>query len=143
MSFLKRIAIRLLKFLDPGMGEDTSFVPVVVDLDRMFTDPIGIKFHGKVHKINPMELSVFLKTVNEIARLDALRKKENIPVKEIREGYYKVFSQCSDTLGNAARDMNDIQIAAVLRQIGECVTGKAYAETAQKKNTLIPILSNA
>lgn len=117
------------------MAGDSS-TPVVVDLDRMVSKSIGIRFNGTIHKIKPMTLDVLLRTINEIAVLDGLRKKENIPVEEIREGYARVFGRCSSTLAKASREMNDVQIALVLRQIVECITGKAYSEDAQKKNSL-------
>ncbi len=142
-EFFKKILLNFFVWIGVTPVENSSFVPVVVDLDRMLSTSVGIRFRGRIHKINPMTLETFLKTINEIARLDALRKKENVPVKEVRDGYYRVFDKCSDTLGSAAKDMNDAQIAAVLRQVVECVTGKAYAQNDQKKNSMIPKLQSA
>lgn len=109
-------------------------VQMVADLDRMISKPIGIRLFGMVHIIRPMNLETYLSTVNQIARIDSLRKKDHVDREEIRDAYGRVFAACCSSIRKEhVEKMNDAQIAAFFGQVMEQVQGKAGVQLNEKK----------
>jgi hypothetical protein len=126
---------RLFKLTPARQAIPSDDTRVIVDLDRVVNDPVGFRWKGKVHLIKPMDTKTFLKVTNELAGLEALRKKpEKVSQKEILLAYWKVFHAAVGTISWAdIQDMTLPQIGILTSQIMECVSGKAYADSAQKK----------
>lgn len=111
---------------------------IVVDLDRLVSEPIGFRLQGKVHLIKPLDNKTFLKVVNELAKLDVLRSTPNPEMKVVIDGYTSLFQSVCDTITKQiVSDMNAHQIAALFQQIVDQITGRAFKSEAEKKNSLM------
>lgn len=120
----------------PTRDSFNEYVPVVVDLDRMISRTVAFRFMGRIHKINPMTQENFLKVVNGLARLDALRTRKDITLDDARKEYANLFTKCIDSISyDDVKMMTEAQISALLKQIIDCVTGTAHADP-EKKNSL-------
>lgn len=110
----------------PVVPENTR---VVVDLDRLAAEPVGFKWRGKVHLIKPMTTQQYLSTCNEWAYLESVAKKKDANEEDIVEAYVRLFSTVCSTLGRQdVYDMSLPQRGALMQQIFEIVSGKAFSE---------------
>lgn len=124
--------------LRPTRQKVPENVQVVADLDKLISEPVAFRFQGKVHLIKPMDVKTFLKTCNELTRLDDLRSKKEIANKELIDAYANLFCAVCDTISIAdVYEMTQAQVSALLQQILECVTGKGHL-SGEKKTQLSP-----
>lgn len=76
-----------------------------------------------------------MSTVNGMARLDMMRKRNDLTKTELIDAYDEVFSKCCDTIGKKQiLKMTDAQIGAFFQHVIDCITGRAHAEDTEKKN---------
>ena len=133
---------RILKKFMPTRDALRSDSPVVLDLDRMISSPVAFRFMGKIHKIKPMNQETFFKAMNGLAALDALRLRKDVTLEDVRTQYSELFMMCIDTLSyKDVLSMTEGQIAALLRQIIDCVTGRNNSDD-EKKNSQKNIQQN-
>lgn len=108
-------------------------VRIVVDLDRLVSEPMGFMLHGQARRIKPMTQETFLRVTNEIAALDMLRLKRDFDPEKLRKAYLSLFEKACEPITDAdLKRMTDAQIGALVQNIIECVTGRAQASGEKK-----------
>lgn len=129
------IALVLLKkrgFLLERSGTAAgSEAKLVSDLDRMLTESIAFKLHGKVHRINPITVEEFYKFTKAFSLVGGL-KAEGISPAEAVTLYHEVISSVAPSVSRKdIEDMTQSQVGALLQLVIEAVTGKAYTDVPQ------------
>jgi hypothetical protein len=113
-------------------------IRVVVDLDRLGSEPVGFRFGGRVHKIVFIDTETFLDVVNDLGNLDNLSKKVPVPYQLLAAGYAQLITTVCSTISKSdVYGMSVPQRAALMQQIIKIVSGDAFADS-QKKNPEIP-----
>lgn len=108
-----------------------SEAKLVSDLDRMLTESIAFRLHGKVHRINPITVEEFYKFTKAFSLVGGL-KAEGISPAEAVTLYHQVISSVAPTVSRKdIEDMTQSQVGALLQLVIEAVTGKAYTEVPQ------------
>ena len=107
---------------------------IVSDLDKMIAEPIAFRLHGKIHTIEPISVKEFYAYTNALARLNALRDKENIENGELVDAYFNLFtSVCKSIKIEDLENMTQAQVGALFQLVIDSVTGKAYTSDEEKK----------
>lgn len=105
---------------------------VLSDLDALILKPIGFKFQGKIHQVNPISTAVFLKVTNAFSQIEKL-KNPNVSKEEIIGTYVDIFGSVCDTIGEKEVEaMTVAQCGALLKLILDQIAGQAHTE--KKKN---------
>lgn len=108
-----------------------SEAKLVSDLDRMLTESIAFKLHGKVHRINPITVEEFYKFTKAFSLVGGL-KAEGISPAEAVTLYHEVISSVAPSVSRKdIEDMTQSQVGALLQLVIEAVTGKAYTDVPQ------------
>lgn len=108
-----------------------SEAKLVSDLDRMLTESIAFKLHGKVHRINPITVEEFYKFTKAFSLVGGL-KAEGISPAEAVTLYHEVISSVAPSVSRKdIEGMTQAQVGALLQLVIEAVTGKAYTEVPQ------------
>jgi len=119
----------LLKTLRPARQEASADTRIVVDLDRLAAEPIGFRFKGRVHTIKPITTERFLVAMNEWAELMALEKQTKLDQQKVIDRFVNIFAAVCDTITRQdVLDMTLAQRGALLQQVFEIITGKAFSE---------------
>lgn len=118
------------RFLPTRKKEEVN---IVMDLDRLISDSVGFMLHGKVRHIKPLNLQNFFEVTNEIAKLDLMRQAKETDRDTLRKAYFSLFKKaCEPITEDDLKKMGDAQIAALVQQILNCVTGHAQASGEKK-----------
>lgn len=122
----------------PARQEIPSDIKMIVDLDRLISEPVGFRFRGRVHQIKPLTNAQFFRVINDFTQLQWLAKQEKVDHQQVIGGYAKIFQTCCPTISNNdVASMTPSQMAALFQQIHDIVTGKAFSPDEEKK-TLAP-----
>lgn len=108
---------------------------VVTDLDAIIGRTVGVRFHGRVHRIPPLSFEAFLSAVNALAELELLGKKKVVSIEEVRQGYIRLFQICCPSIVKDSdfSELNNQQMAALYKTVFEQIMGKPEMD-AQKKS---------
>ena len=109
---------------------------LVSDLDKIVSETISFKLHGKTHLIKPVSAKQFFKYAQALAELHSIEGQ--VPAKELIDHYHKMTSEIVPTI---TRDdiakCNQPQVAGLFRLIIDTVTGyqknKPIGEDEKKK----------
>jgi hypothetical protein len=109
---------------------------VVADLDKLIAEPVAFRFNGKAHLIKPITTAEFFKITSELAKMDALRKKDTIDNVELIDAYVGLLTAACDTLKREdIENMTQAQVGALFQLVLDCVTGRSFGASEEKKNT--------
>lgn len=121
--------------LRPVRQEIPTNTRIMVDLDRLAIEPVGFRWKGQVHLIKPMTTERFLIACNEWASLTALSTQSKTNQEAIAEGFAKLISSVCDTITRSdVYEMTLSQRGALLQQVFEIITGKAFTEKKSPMN---------
>jgi hypothetical protein len=114
-------------------ARQTVEVRVMMDLDRLISEPVGFMLHGKIRCVKPLTQKNFMYMTNELAALDTIRLSGERDPAKIRKAYLELFRKaCEPITEDDLTKMTDAQIGALVQQIIECVTGRAQASGEKK-----------
>lgn len=123
----------------PARPQEVRDVRVIADLDRLVSEPIGFRYQGQVHLIKEISTANFMALVNQMAKLDMLRTKPDLKEEELYQEYETMFRlACYSITREMIESMKPSQMAALLQQIIDCITGRAYKDENEKKKTPQP-----
>jgi hypothetical protein len=107
----------------------------VTDLDAIVAEPVYFKYHGKIHRVEPVTFEDFLKFTNAQSELfSSNRNNEKMTPEQLVARYYSVISSLCKTVSlEDIRSMEQVQIAALYQLIMDMVTGQVKLEDGKKK----------
>ena len=106
---------------------------VILDLDRLGKETVGFRLGGRVHKIALLDTQTFLNVINDLASLDMLRSQNPPKLRLVAAGYAKVITRCVPTMTTSdVYSMTVPQRAALMQQIIEIISGKAFSDSQKK-----------
>lgn len=109
-------------------------VAIVSDLDKMISEPIAFRLHGKVHSIKPLSVKEFYKYSNALARLNGLRDKDQVGKDDLIDSYFVLFSSVIDSFTiKDLENMTQVQVSALFQLILDAVRGRAYTDEEEEK----------
>jgi hypothetical protein len=126
----------------PTRGErDMS---MVVDLDDLVTRPVGFRFRGKLHRVEPVSAQTFMELSDALSEagnlLDRARAGDKLGEEAVYAAYQKFVSVlCPSFTVNLLRDMQLPQVHALINLIIKHATGQPMRLeeiTEKKKMTL-------
>lgn len=112
---------------------------VVMDLDAIIQETSYVRFQGKTHAVNPVEVGTFLQMANGWANIEMLKKQENLSMDDMIDGYWRViYPVCPSITKEHLRAATVSQISALLGLIHEQTTGRVSDE---KKKMMVRLPS--
>lgn len=113
---------------------------VILDLDKLISEPQSFRWDGRVHLIKPITTETFFRVTDKIAKLDQLHDPSKMTEESFIQAYADVFSAVCDTITKKdVSQMTTPQRGALLQYILDCVRGRTQADQSQeKKKTLTP-----
>lgn len=110
---------------------------VVRDFDKLLTEAVAFRLHGKVHKLNPITVQEFWRFSESMVRMQKLAEQADVTAKELIEGYLTVFqSVCPSMTLKDVEDMSQPQVGALLQLVIDTIQGASQLEDYdfEKKN---------
>jgi hypothetical protein len=110
--------------------ENAKPAVVVADLDKLIAEPVAFRFGGKTHLIKPMSTSEFFSVTAKLGKMEELRSKENLEVKELIDAYYGLFSaMCTSLKRSDIESMSQVQVGALFQLMLDCIMGRAQGDS--------------
>lgn len=139
MRFFQRLILRLFGMADLQnslmLAGPQSDIKIVVDLDELTRTSVAFRWKNRTYVIPPLELEFWLKAMNELAKLDALRAQSQLPEHQLLDAYHMLFFRMGITpelKRSEVQTMHHKQIGALVNLIAECVMGKAQVDYEKK-----------
>lgn len=102
--------------------------PYVRDLDAIVSDPIGIKLHGRVRMLKPIETMQFLKFMNQWQEFGKWQRevKDATPNSVIDKLHNLLNTVCDDISKEDIEKMTNSQVAAVIDVVFKTISGEIF-----------------
>lgn len=135
MRFLNFLKGLFLNFLESVFGKimptrhqfkGNQPESVYVNLDKLISDPLPFRLHGKVHTLKPVSTKEFYHLTNSLAHLYTLRdQNKEVKAQEVIDAYYEVIKSLCDTITKEdIQKMTQAQIGAMYALILEHAHGR-------------------
>lgn len=117
---------------------------VILDLDKLISEPQTFRWRGKLHKIKPISTKTFFQLSQKIYALEVSRASGMDEAGYVK-AYHDIFSLVCDTLKTQdLENMEPPQMGALMQFILDCMKGRAQGDGyAEKKKTLAMSLAKA
>lgn len=126
----------LFKFKPSRLAAQNDSALPIVDLDQIIAEPIYFRFQGTTHKLRPINTAEFLMATQSLAKMDALRKKDEIKQDELISAYASLISSVCDSIGvKEIYQMTQAQLGALVQLILDHLQGKAGQDLKKKQVT--------
>lgn len=125
--------------LRTGKPLDGPEAVIVSDLDAMIASPIAFRLHGRVHYLKPVTVKEFFAYANALVSLDKLKTDDKLTDEQLLEMYCRLIQSVCDTVTvEDVKSLTHGQATALIQLIVEHISGKAHADSEQKKKTTPP-----
>lgn len=115
---------------------------IIADIDKVVSSPIGIKLHGRDHRIEPLTTETFLKWSKSVGELYSLASKE-VTEDQMKQAYFNcIHSLCKTVTMDDIMKCEKSQIAALFGVILDHCTGRAHTDEYKKKVKTIETQEN-
>lgn len=106
---------------------------VIVDLDKLVSEPQTFRWKGRTHRIRPISTQTFFELTEKVSALEKLNQP-GVTKEDFVSAYTEVFQAACPTIKR--KDVEEMEISqrgALLQFVLDCIRGRAQTEDEKKK----------